>query len=238
MLTRVTITGADDNTRISDLLALSAEFPFAEWGILVSMRHESSPRFPSGKWMGEFVDAVLEKDIAVSMHVCGNWVRRMVKGELVWTELPEVRRVARRVQINTHAEEHISTVRGLDWIALHAERQFIVQLDGVNDLFFDAASYRGMNVAGLFDCSHGAGVLPKTWPWVADGRHYGYAGGLGPHNIEAQLKIIGGQRRGPGLPQIPYWVDMEGQVRNEAGDLDLDKVRRVLKIAASFVGGQ
>jgi hypothetical protein len=46
MLERVTITGADDSTSIDEMLALSRRFPFVEWGILVSKRHEGSYRFP------------------------------------------------------------------------------------------------------------------------------------------------------------------------------------------------
>ena len=45
--------------------------------------------------------------VAVSMHVCGSWVRAMLRGQLDWNSLPEVRIVAGRVQVNTHAEEHI-----------------------------------------------------------------------------------------------------------------------------------
>lgn len=51
MLERVTITGADDSTDISQLVELSQEFPFVEWGILVSRRSEGGPRFPSREWI-------------------------------------------------------------------------------------------------------------------------------------------------------------------------------------------
>ncbi|MHB1675039.1 MAG: hypothetical protein ACYCSP_12405 [Acidobacteriaceae bacterium] len=37
-LETVTITGADDSTDIVELAELSEEFPFVEWGILISAR--------------------------------------------------------------------------------------------------------------------------------------------------------------------------------------------------------
>ena len=43
----VTITGTDDSTNMADLVALSREFPFVEWAILVSESHEGGFRFPT-----------------------------------------------------------------------------------------------------------------------------------------------------------------------------------------------
>jgi hypothetical protein len=88
---RVTITGADGRTPISALLDLSAEFPFVEWGILVSKRQEGGARFPGRDWSGTFARQAAEKQLAVSLHVCGSWVRDLLRGKLDWNELPEVR---------------------------------------------------------------------------------------------------------------------------------------------------
>lgn len=111
-LERVTITGADDRSDIKKLLEISEEHPFVEWGILVSLRSEGMPRFPGREWIDEFVAACREsnKPIDVSMHVCGKWVRQLLVGELEWSDLPSVCDIAQRVQINTHAELHTSSV--------------------------------------------------------------------------------------------------------------------------------
>ena len=61
MLNKVTITGADDETPIVALIELSAKFPFVEWGILVSLKSEGGPRFPSRVWMDAFSTAAAEK---------------------------------------------------------------------------------------------------------------------------------------------------------------------------------
>ena len=242
MLKRVTITGADDNTPISWLLEMSERFPFVEWAILVSKRREGGSRFPSRQWCNKFSRQIANIGMAdrplwvkVSMHICGQWVRDFLHGELRWDDLPEVRVVADRVQINTHAEEQVSTAAMFDFIRVYGMKEFIFQLDGVNDHLFDAAAYRRLNVSGLFDCSHGAGVLPKEWPWISDKRIYGYAGGLGPENVVEQIGIINSQRTGPGLPATPFWIDMEGRVRDGVGRLDLKKVERVLMACESLI---
>jgi hypothetical protein len=230
-MNRVTITGADDRTPISALVDLTAEFPFVEWGILVSMRQEGGVRFPSRDWQRRFATAIGDK--AVSMHVCGEWTRQLLRGRLDWNDLPaDTRIVADRVQINTHAEEHVSTIGMFDWMERRAGKQFIIQLDGVNDHIFDAAVYRGLNVAGLFDCSHGAGLLPAKWPKPCHYKIYhGFAGGLGPVNAAEQAKKIVEEIMG----SLSFWIDMEGRVRTEHEELDLVKVRTVLETCAPMV---
>ncbi len=198
------------------------------WGILVSAKQGCGSRFPSRPWVERFCHRAAVPGVAVSMHVCGSWVRQMLRGQLEWNALPEVRIVADRVQINTHAEEHITTVSALDWMAAKGNKQFIVQLDAVNDHFFDAAVVRKLNVAGLFDRSHGAGVLPESWPALRHAEIYhGFAGGLSPDNVVAQIAKITDTVTG----SLPFWIDMEGRVRTDEV-FDLSKVRRVLELCA------
>lgn len=230
-MNRVTITGADDNTPISALVHLGAEFPFVEWGILVSKKQEGEFRFPSRSWQERFAWA--SRETPVSMHVCGEWVRQLLRGALLWSDLPaDIRIAAGRIQINTHAEEHVSTVAAFDWMEERNNKQFIIQLDGVNDHILDAAVARKLNVAGLFDCSHGAGLLPKDWPKPRNYKVlYGYAGGLGPENVTEQVSKIKDEILG----SLEFWIDMEGRVRNNQGHLDLAKVRRVLEACKPLI---
>lgn len=234
MLNRVTITGADDKTSIDELLDLSLEFPFVEWGILLSKRHEGTSRFPSRAWSDLFLAQAKLHHIHVAVHLCGAWVRELLMGNLQMSELPDIAAFADRIQINTHAEFHVSTVKMFDFMQAAADKTFIFQLDGINDHLFDAASTKRSDVAGLFDASHGAGVLPNSWPipsvWA---RFYGYAGGLGPNNLAEQIPRIH-QAALHGVTD--YWIDMEGRVRNYAGEFDLGLVHRALDICAPFVG--
>jgi Phosphoribosylanthranilate isomerase len=232
-LEKVTITGADDSTPIDDLLSLSKEFPFVEWGILVSAKSEGHYRFPSRKWIDALVKQANYRvrelnPLNLSTHVCGRWVRCLFVGALDWSELPSVISISQRIQINTHAEEHVSTLGLLSNLSSLTlpQRQFIFQWDGVNDHFIYAPLAKQFDVAALYDTSGGAGRLPSTWPSPQVDFPCGYAGGLGPDNVEGQLAII--EHRCAGRD---YWIDMERRVRTDDDSrLDLDKVRRVLEI--------
>ncbi len=166
----VTITGADDSTDIYHLMYLSGRFPFVEWGILVSSSRTGSPRFPGLSWMEDFTKAVAKVGILnvnVSVHLCGGPVRKLLQGDLQWSEIPGVLEVAGRVQINTHAEPSRAGGRMVANLAELPGRQFIFQRDLVNDglVFVPKAwpEYR-IDVAALFDTSGGGGVLPEAWP--------------------------------------------------------------------------
>jgi len=238
MLELVTITGADDQTSIDEIAKISKEYPWVEWGILVSRRQEGTARFPSRKWVSDFAVRARDERWNVSTHVCGEWVRRMFTGTLDWMELPDVIQITRRIQINTHAEEHVSTVgliRSLGEavsVNVNPDLQFIFQWDGVNNHLTYAAQAYSFNVCALFDTSGGAGVLPGSWPHPDRNFWCGYAGGLGPENIAEQLPLIEKAATWPGTntPSKDYWIDMERRVRTDHEVLDMSKVRAVLEI--------
>lgn len=239
ILTKVTITGADDSTSINDLVALSEQFPFVEWGILVSLKSEGGYRFPSRPWIDELVKSadhrVRElKPLNLSTHICGTWVRKLLIGCLDWTELPSCVKASQRIQINTHGERHFSEVAMMETLrdvprAPHTNKQIIFQLDGVNDHLAYAASRYGLDVAGLHDLSAGAGVTPKAWLPPLSHLPTGYAGGLSPDNVIEQWHKI------EDVCERPTWIDMERNVRTpDDSALDLEKVRRVLELCDPF----
>ncbi len=222
----VTITGADDTTPIEALIDLSAEYPFVEWGILVSRRQEGSYRFPGREWISQFCSTVSTRpEINVSMHMCGQWVRKTLMGENIWHEMPPgIAERAQRIQINTHAEPHGSTVAMVNRLADLGLKEFIFQWDGVNDHLARAAAGYGVRAAALFDTSGGAGILPSGWPRPDDKLPCGYAGGLGPDNVVQQLRMI------LTVCDVPFWIDMERRVRiDDDSRLDMLKVRKVLQ---------
>lgn len=235
-LDRVTITGADDTVQPEDLLALSKTFPFVEWGVLVSASSTGSPRFPSLPWVQELQKLALKETLNLSLHVCGRWVRGLLMGELD----PLVKDLAcgfQRAQLNFHAEtleykrdEFLKALNGL------ADQQIIFQIDNnLGETFYAIAGAddQPYDVVPLYDLSHGAGVLPKEgWPAPLNAKVYtGYAGGLGPDNLQEQIPLIGAA-----AGNCRIWIDMETRVRSDRDRLfDLDKVRRCLQIAAPFV---
>lgn len=248
-LNLVTITGADDSTDIKHLVDLSAEFPFVEWAILVSKRQEGSYRFPSRDWIDDFVQEHGRANMAT--HICGRWVRDIYAGKLeTIEELPNCVGPSRRIQLNTHGTLHETTglCEALDkinrsrniWypknpVITEVRKLFIFQMDGVNDKARAIAEEAGFEAQGLFDRSGGAGILPDSWPMAPDKpwAAYGYAGGLGPENVDEQIKAIEFAAAGP------YWIDMERRVRTDDDSaLDMAKVREVLEKMDRYMKGE
>lgn len=224
ILDRVTITGADDSIDPVDLVKLSTEFPFVEWGILFG-RQQGKGRFPSIGWI-EKLEACHTPDMKLSAHLCSHWVRDIVLGvNFSWLQHPAFPcYIFQRVQLNFHGQYH-KRGEGLETLLheMSESWQFIFQCDGVNDGTIGYLVESRLCVP-LFDTSGGAGKVPGKWPEVWTGAYCGYAGGLGPHNVVSELhriKEVAGDER--------IWIDMERNVRSEDDSLfDLDKVRDVL----------
>lgn len=252
MLKFVTLTGADDSISPSQLFDISKEFPFVEWGILLSPKHRDTSRFPSSDWLdviGMDYDLLTQVNgkANFSLHLCGGYVRDFLGfggddfGMDIGADLFEV---FKRIQINTHAETHQWDLQAIaDVIKKYPDKEFIFQLDGNN---FNEAHARRLpfdfgcsNVAFLLDTSHGAGILPTEWlmPPIAN-VNTGYAGGIGPDNL-AEIFIKGIQ---PSMALrtdfvADYWIDMETKIRTQSGDgdiFDLEKCRKVLDIASQW----
>ena len=73
--------------------------------------------------------------------------------------------------------------------------------------------------------------MSAEWPSPHIDIQSGYAGGLGPDNLLAELRRI------EKLTDFrPIWVDMETKIRSsDDRQFDLDKVRACLDIARPFV---
>jgi hypothetical protein len=185
-----------------------------------------------------------------SCHICGSWVRNifsesrsekaLVQDEWPWLLPRSHNGVFQRVQLNTHGVPgHKQPVREI-LEGIGVGRQIIFQFDGVNDSLFDAAANVGVNhligerldVAPLYDVSGGAGIVPDKWPTPFEKhmRHpnviyFGYAGGLGPDNLNVELPRIE-----MAAQDSRVWIDMETKVRsNEDHLFDLDKCVAVLE---------
>lgn len=229
MLKRVTFTGPDDHTSIEELLAISKEHPYVEWGVLFPSRGGMS-RFPSADWVGRLIDATRGTGVQLSGHLCEPWVGMILAGEM---PVPTLQGFG-RFQLNTHG---VPMKLVADWYALPARSgcEIILQLDGVTaeKMRVSLDGQHSDVFSGLHDLSHGAGVLPSEWPdQVAGLKWTGYAGGLGPHNLADQLLRIDRASGG-----ADYWIDMETHVRTD-GLFDLNKVRACLQICEAFMDTQ
>lgn len=243
-LDRVTITGADDSVTAEDLITISQEFPFVEWGILFSRRlqdttltQERTPRYPSPAWILHELPLLDEAGVQLSAHLCGGWVRALaLEGDFAWKRCnPRTSQIFPRIQLNFHAERQFRDTHHEFAAILEREEeaghQIILQVDGVNDTWITQLVIENGIGVPLFDTSHGAGVSPSRWPKAWPKTFCGYAGGLSPTNVVDEITRIREVACGERI-----WIDMERQVRTDDDRaLDLDKVCRVLTQCARFV---
>lgn len=251
----VTITGADDSIWPDDLVELTKEFPFVEWGILLSQSRVGTARYPSFRWLLRLEElvAITTWETNLSCHVCGLWARELVCGRwsLPW-KMDGLPTMFGRAQINFSAgpgddADELDSALGRWTKEGNYPRQFIIQHNQANSEFFPTLRENPdplYSLVPLFDRSGGKGELPSEWPKadyvdVTPGEHgsgveipiyHGYAGGLNPDNLESQLPLIAAA-----AGDAPFWIDMESGVRAADGTFDLAKVRRCLEIAKPFI---
>jgi hypothetical protein len=235
----VTVTGADDSVKVSDLLALEKKYPFVEFGILLSKSQIGMPRFPSHAWLDKLTS--YGSRLKLSGHLCGQYVREFLEGKLHFEKAfdPGTAGIFSRWQINTHGIPANWNQAGLDKSIegrLAAGQKIIFQWDGVNILLYShvlkrvAAAKPDEPVSFLFDLSHGAGVLPDSWPALKIDAPVGYAGGLSPDNVAQELEKIAA------VAEAGTWIDAETHLRsNDDRQFDLDQVDRFLAAAAPYV---
>lgn len=226
----VSITGADDEVAPADLAALSREFPFAEWAVLLMPERMGQSRFPSAAWIRDF--AARPDAGHRAMHLCGSAFLRFIVGD---PEILALMQGFSRVQLNLEfgaVDGAYDPAALIGRIRAHPEFLFIIQYTEKRRDFLsrlDGIAHHAV----LFDASAGRGVSPNTWPAPLPGHDCGYAGGLGPDNIREELGRIA-QAAG----DAETWIDMESRVRTAEDRFDLARVRRVLEICAPFASGR
>jgi phosphoribosylanthranilate isomerase len=228
-LTRVTITGADEGISPEALLALSVEYPFAEWGVLRGGEdRDGTPRFPRASWVQHLSELVQlnqrPQRPAWSLHLCGELARHAMAGSQgVAAALRAY--TASRVQLNGFSQYRLPM---LALAQQFPEIEFILQ---TSDLAGEFAALElekiHSNVVHLLDASGGRGIV-SHWAERPESR-LGYAGGIGPDNVVDQIRHLLTY-----TTKQDFWIDMESAVRTD-DRFDLAKVRRVLELAKPFV---
>jgi phosphoribosylanthranilate isomerase len=225
----VTITGADNSIDPAALVELSQEFPYVEWGFLLSRSREGTKRYTDNAWLEQLVD--VGKGLKLSGHLCGTYVKEVIKGNDSFP-YQEVFHRLNRVQLN------FKGIKGLDAQPSHGffellrkwNKEVIFQITGENGHLFHMADVRGIKISLLFDASGGEGRTPASWPVPQKGVFCGYAGGLGPENLRLQLQKIA-----EAASNAEIWIDAESGLRSGDDVFDVEKVRAFLKIAKEWV---
>jgi hypothetical protein len=226
----VSLTGAEDSVDPGALVDMSQEHPQAEWALLCLFEREGAGRNPTQAWRESFLDRI-EGHGRSALHLCGkeSFDRLLRTGP--WDELGRYDRIQANINARSQAFDKEQTME--IWTILSTQtRGLIIQLhDNVRPwaMEFLERQRLGARVEVLFDESKGRGVAPDAWTACLDGLACGYAGGLGPENVEQAMPLIAKAASAPGC-----WIDMETRLRSE-GLFDLDKCRQVLERSEPWI---
>lgn len=228
MIERVTFTGADNSIHPSDLVEISNDYPWVEWGILFPSGTQGYGRFPNFNWVSE-----LEKikktlpTMNLSMHLCEPMVYQLVTEGLPLEKIMKehsIPNIFSRAQINTHGMTYRINDAFIEEMGRHPEIEFILQVDEGNHFMYDLELE---NVAVFQDFSSGAGVFENSWLDFGD-RKYGYSGGLNINTLPLAIEVW--DKRDKTI----NWIDMETGVRTK-GKFDLAKVREVIEYIEPYI---
>lgn len=217
---RITFTGADKHCAVDDLIRLVRSDPRIELAFLFSAKRAGQQnRYPTVEWIKD-TSAQIEREAGfgrLALHLCGAEARDPFLAGEGCHGLPLWR--FERIQINGRIErEQASGLRRMldDVGAL----KIITQFDQ-NPPLHDWVRKPGHQV--LFDASGGRGIAREEWPRHLGDWTCGYAGGLGPHNLSAELPRIAAAAR-----PNEYWIDMESSLRDEGDRFSVEIARQAL----------
>ena len=214
------IAGPDDKTEISQLIDISLENK-VEWGILY--RSESfcgKARFPTRRWIDNFIFQSKDKNVQKSLHLCGEGVYKFTEND------PDIMYLAQhfdRVQLNFNAKVAIKhkKLKQIINAANNSDKQIIIQHNRNNKEIMEDLN---KNIHILLDASGGIGKYPKRWTNIGKyGTLVGYAGGIKPSNIRRTLASL------KSISTSDFWIDLESGVRTN-NEFDIDKVKFLLKL--------
>lgn len=222
-INRVTITGADNETKYVDLLSMQKLYPFVEWGILFSKK-EGSQRFPSQDIIKKFTS------LNLSAHFCG-WYSKEVLQNQNFDLIRNLGSDFKRVQLNYNFKfsKGWDLKPVLEFCNNYKEKSIIFQYNKSNKDILDEFQTNKLpsNIHFLYDSSGGRGtVIENIQPTFKN--YTGYSGGLDVNNVESICENI--TKSGTG----DVWIDMESGVRTN-NEFDMSKVEKVLQKTSFFI---
>mmetsp|Transcript_20748 Transcript_20748/g.48180 ORF Transcript_20748/g.48180 Transcript_20748/m.48180 type:complete len:266 (+) Transcript_20748:74-871(+) len=239
-LDAVGFCGVDDSVEDpQEIVKLSALYPFIEWGVLFRPGYEGTPRHPTPEYAARLGSVLKEAgSVRVAAHMCFEDAQRVMRGEVARVQEVLSMLGCQRMQVNVGGSPW-DKEKGIDGLLKVLDSfpdvEFILQTtqrvqDELLPLLLQA-SPRRTNLAVLYDPSCGAGQQPSAWPAPVPGVHCGYAGGLGPQRIVAQLQGLANQSLAGYDGAV--WIDMESSLRSvrpeDGRDIfDLSKVKDVI----------
>lgn len=252
--------GVDDSIDPQRLVDISQGHPNVEWGVLVRPGFEGKPRFPSAQWLGRLLAARQAApggpaSVRLAAHLCGAALNAVLGGD---SSLPESLATAGfgRLQLNAtvingavvppHGSEKLLALLptvDVEWILQH-NAETAPLWEPILDL---RPAERPGRLSVLFDASAGRGESPAGGFPARDVRvPSGFAGGIGPSNLESVLHQLLPSRGLFDPSTSAIWVDMESSLRDVRGVANsvssscsdtfaLDRVLTCLEIYDRFI---
>jgi phosphoribosylanthranilate isomerase len=232
MLTHISITGADNNTSVGELVDISQDFPYVEWGLLYFPEKEGAKRNPTKDWRHQFLENIPKEKTAI--HLCGDEVfRQILSQEFDSSELKNELARFGRIQLNINARKlkNLFTDDEINQIyekLLACNFHIIAQYNHISENAINRfinthnVDYKYFDI--LLDSSLGKGVSPDTWSvpkGLSKEANLGFAGGLNPENIFDNYTKINS------ITKNKYWLDLESGARTD-NEFDLKKARDIL----------
>jgi len=223
IIRHITCSGPNEGTTVNELLGLLDMSPgVVELAMQVS-REKAKKGTPRYEWLGAFASGVIkrQKPYALALHVnlgwCGDFCSGEGKPPLELGEFMGITHpgtdepVFKRIQLNTSdCGRPVDAGKLVQAMKAFPKHEFILTYSDKTKTLVHEVYNLGGRFALLFDSSHGEGVQAKCWEKpVFDDVLQGYAGGLSPNNVEAELLKISAMV--PAWREI--WIDAEGQLK-------------------------
>eukprot|EP01065_Artemidia_motanka_P037890 TRINITY_DN46791_c0_g1_i1.p1 TRINITY_DN46791_c0_g1~~TRINITY_DN46791_c0_g1_i1.p1 ORF type:complete len:980 (+),score=203.92 TRINITY_DN46791_c0_g1_i1:75-3014(+) len=222
------LCGVDDSVDPLLLSAIAQRFPRVEFGVLFREDKAGTPRYASQAAIEML--AATEPPLRLAAHLCGSRCEQLLRtGDDAWFRANVLKRGFRRVQLNA------TKVNGVDSSCLpdafptfkalvhkYPEVEWIVQANEETAPLWKSfaalpADRAPPNVSLLWDASCGQGTVAKSYEGPpSNGMRCGYAGGLGPDNLEEVVHTL---RSGVAKGRV-IWLDMETKLRTCVGGED------------------
>ena len=221
---RVTITGADTNTNISDLIEITKQYPFVEWGILFS-QNEGRPRYPTNIWK----TGLINQELPLSAHFCGWWAKQVLEEQ----NFDLIRNLIgfNRVQLNYNfnRSDKWDIQKLFEFLETFKDVTVILQYNKNNSSTIDALDNIPSNVNFLYDASGGRGTEIKFISDPIHDSYTGYAGGIDIYNVKDICSMISDKQN-----DSIVFIDLESGARTN-DEFNLNKVTLILDITNEFI---
>jgi hypothetical protein len=255
----VTITGVSDDTDIGGLIDLYVQYPFVEWGVLLSETASGTkPRYPSAEWIKDLRMALYtdrhtfgcKPQPRFAAHLCGKTMRKFMTGitndhyNTDWLDPfgitdSEFNHMFDRTQVNFNARREKFTPEHMNammegWYE-NMDCNIITQINHNNTWVAETIQSREIAMKAqrahmvLHDASGGRGTQMDTFNKPIAGVLNGYAGGINPSNVISTLESLDTH-----IGQGYIWIDMESGVRDQNDAIDMAAVTSVLDQVATL----